>query len=72
MDDRTTDTLIQTVLALVAGWLGKSFFSASRKEVEVMKDQMHHLVSTSDLDAEIEKLEKRLDRIEGKIDNIGK
>jgi cell shape-determining protein MreC len=72
MDEKSIDTLLQTGLALAAGWLVKSFFSASRKEVEVIKDQMHHLVSTSDLDTEIEKLEKRLDRIEHKIDNIGK
>jgi archaellum component FlaC len=56
----------------VAGWLVKSLYSASRKEVEEIRQEMRHLVTTRAFDKELEGIEARLDRIENKIDEIMK
>jgi hypothetical protein len=66
------DVTISSIIALVAGWLVKSLYSASRKEVEEIRQEMRHLVTTRAFDKELEGLEARLDRIENKIDEIMK
>jgi hypothetical protein len=66
------DVTISSIIALVAGWLVKSLYSASRKEVEEIRQEMRHLVTTRAFDKELEGIEARLDRIENKIDEIMK
>jgi hypothetical protein len=72
MDKEYVDVTISSIIALVAGWLVKSFYSASRKEVEEIRQEMRHLVTTRAFDKELEGIEARLDRIENKIDEIMK
>jgi hypothetical protein len=72
MDKEYVDVTISSIIALVAGWLVKSLYSASRKEVEEIRQEMRHLVTTRAFDKELEGIEARLDRIENKIDEIMK
>ncbi len=70
MDKEYVDVTVSSIIALVAGWLVKSLYSASRKEVEEIRQEMRHLVTTRAFDKELEGIEARLDRIENKIDEI--
>ncbi len=72
MDKEYVDVTVSSIIALIAGWLVKSFNSASRKEVEEIRHEMRHLVTTRAFDKELEGIEARLDRIENKIDEIMK
>jgi archaellum component FlaC len=72
MDKEYVDVTVSSIIALVAGWLVKSLYSASRKEVEEIRQEMRHLVTTRAFDKELEGIEARLDRIENKIDEIMK
>lgn len=72
MEKEYVDVTISSIIALVAGWLVKSLYSASRKEVEEIRQEMRHLVTTRAFDKELEGIEARLDRIENKIDEIMK
>jgi len=72
MDKEYVDVTVSSIIALIAGWLVKSFNSASRKEVDEIRQEMRHLVTTRAFDKELEGIEARLDRIENKIDEIMK
>ena len=72
MEKEYVDVTVSSIIALVAGWLVKSLYSASRKEVEEIRQEMRHLVTTRAFDKELEGIEARLDRIENKIDEIMK
>jgi len=64
------DVTVSSIIAIVAGWLLKGVFSASRKEVEEIRQEMKHFVTTRSFDKELNGLQARLDRIEEKIDKL--
>ena len=64
------DVTVSSIVAIVAGWLLKGVFSPSRKELEEVKQDLKHTVSTRAFDKELSGVNNRLDRIEGKIDQI--
>ena len=64
------DVTISSLIAIVAGWLLKGVFSPSRKEVEEIRQELKHTVSTRAFDKELSGVNNRLDRIEAKIDQI--
>ena len=64
------DVTVSSIVAIVAGWLLKGVFSPSRKELEEVKQELKHTVSTRAFDKELSGVNNRLDRIEGKIDQI--
>lgn len=64
------DVTVSSIIALLAGWLIKSFTSASRKDVDNIREEMRHFVTTRAFDKELTNLQSRLDRIEGKIDKL--
>ena len=70
MDKEYVDVTVSSIIALIAGWLVKSFNSASRKEVDEIRQEMRHLVTTRAFDKELNGLQARLDRIEEKLDKI--
>ena len=64
------DVTVSSIIAILAGWLLKGVFSPSRKEVEGIRQEMRHLVTTRAFDKELNGLQARLDRIEEKLDKI--
>lgn len=70
MDKDYLDVTISSLIALLAGWLVKGVFSASKREVEQLRQEMRHLVTTRAFDKELNGLQARLDRIEEKLDKI--
>jgi uncharacterized protein YlxW (UPF0749 family) len=70
MEKDYIDVTISSIIALVAGWLVKSLFSASRKEVDEIRQEMRHFVTTRSFDKELQGIQNRLDRIEDKIDKL--
>lgn len=62
------DQVISAIIAIAAGWLLKSFTSASRKEVEEIKREMKHFITTQDLEKEMRGIDARLGRLEAKLD----
>jgi len=64
------DVTVSSIIAILAGWLLKGVFSPSRKEVEEIRQEMRHLVTTRAFDKELNGLQARLDRIEEKLDKI--
>jgi uncharacterized protein YlxW (UPF0749 family) len=70
MDKDYLDVTISSIIALLAGWLVKGVFSASKREVHELRQEMRHLVTTRAFDKELNGLQARLDRIEEKLDKI--
>jgi len=70
MDKDYLDVTISSIIALLAGWLVKGVFSASKREVDELRQEMRHLVTTRAFDKELNGLQARLDRIEEKLDKI--
>jgi hypothetical protein len=70
MDKEYVDVTVSSIIALMGGWLLKSFFTPSRKEVDEIRQEMRHLVTTRAFDKELSGIQSRLDRIEDKIDKI--
>jgi uncharacterized protein YlxW (UPF0749 family) len=70
MDKDYLDVTISSLIALLAGWLVKGVFSASKREVDELRQEMRHLVTTRAFDKELNGLQARLDRIEEKLDKI--
>lgn len=70
MDKDYIDVTVSSIIALAFGWLVKSFTSASRKEVEEIRQEMRHFVTTRSFDKELQGIQNRLDRIEDKIDKL--
>lgn len=64
------DVTVSSIVAIIAGWLLKGVFSPSRKELEEVKQELKHTVSTRAFDKELSGVNNRLDRIEAKIDQI--
>jgi len=64
------DVTVSSIIAIIAGWLLKGVFSPSRKEVEEIRQEMKHFVTTRAFDKELNGLQARLDRIEEKIDKL--
>lgn len=64
------DVTVSSIIAIIAGWLLKGVFSPSRKEVEEIRQEMKHFVTTRSFDKELNGLQARLDRIEEKIDKL--
>ena len=64
------DVTVSSIIAILAGWLLKGVFSPSRKEVEEIKQELKHFVTTRAFDKELSGLQARLDRIEEKIDKL--
>lgn len=62
------DETVSAIIALAAGWLLKSFTSASKKEVEEMRREMKHFITTQDLEKEMMRIDARLGRLEIKLD----
>jgi len=50
--------------------LPNCLFTPSRKEVDEIRQEMRHLVTTRAFDKELNGIQARLDRIEDKIDKI--
>lgn len=70
MEKDYIDITVSSIIALITGWLVKSVTSASRKEVEEIRQEMRHFVTTRNFDKELQSLQSRLDRIEDKIDKM--
>lgn len=70
MDKDYIDITVSSIIALITGWLVKSVTSASRKEVEEIRQELRHFVTTRNFDKELQSLQSRLDRIEDKIDKM--
>jgi hypothetical protein len=70
MEKDYIDVTVSSIIALLAGWLIKSFSSASRKELDEIRQEMKHFVTTRSFDKELNGLQARLDRIEEKIDKL--
>jgi uncharacterized protein YlxW (UPF0749 family) len=70
MDKDYLDVTISSIIALLAGWLVKGVFSASKREVDELRQEMRHFVTTRAFDKELNGLQARLDRIEEKLDKI--
>ena len=70
MEKEYVDATVTSVIGLLAGWLVKSLFSASRKDVDELRSRQEHFVTTRAFDKELNGLQSRLDRIEDKIDKI--
>lgn len=70
MDKDYLDVTISSIIALLAGWLVKGVFSASKREVDELRQEMRHFVTTRSFDKELNGLQTRLDRIEEKLDKI--
>lgn len=70
MEKEYVDATVTSVIGLLAGWLVKSLFSASRKEVDELRSRQEHFVTTRAFDKELSGIQSRLDRIEDKIDKI--
>jgi len=70
MDKDYLDVTISSIIALLAGWVVKGVFSASKREVDELRQEMRHLVTTRAFDKELNGLQARLDRIEEKLDKI--
>lgn len=70
MEKDYIDVTVSSIIALLAGWLIKSFSSASRKELDEVKQEMRHFVTTRAFDKELSSISSRLDRIEEKIDKL--
>jgi len=70
MEKDYIDITVSSIIALITGWLVKSVTSASRKEVEEIRQEMRHFVTTRNFDKELQILQSRLDRIEDKIDKM--
>ena len=64
------DVTVSSIVAVILGWLLKGVFSPSRKELEDVKQELKHFVSTRAFDKELSGVNNRLDRIEAKIDQI--
>lgn len=69
-DKDTMDVTVSSLIAIVAGWLVKSVFSASKKDVDIIRDERRHFIDSKVFDREIELISTRLDRIEEKIDKV--
>lgn len=70
MEKDYIDVTVSSIIALLAGWLIKSFSSASRKELDEIRQEMKHFVTTRAFDKELSGIQARLDRIEEKIDKL--
>ena len=70
MEKDYIDVTVSSIIALLAGWLIKSFHSASRKDLEEVRQEMRHFVTTRAFDKELASISTRLDRIEEKIDKL--
>jgi hypothetical protein len=70
MDKDYLDVTISSIIALLAGWLVKGVFSASKRDVDELRQEMRHFVTTRSFDKELSGLQARLDRIEEKLDKI--
>ena len=64
------DQAISAIIAVAAGWLLKSFTSASKKELDEVKREMKSFVTTSDLEKEMQAIDARLGRLETKLDKV--
>lgn len=62
------DQAISAIIAVAAGWLLKSFTSASKKELDEVKREMKSFVTTRDLEKEMHTIDARLGRLEAKLD----
>ena len=62
------DETVSAIIALAAGWLLKSFTSASKKELDEVKREMKSFVTTRDLEKEMHTIDTRLQRLEVKLD----
>ena len=70
MDKEYIDVTVSSIIALMAGWLVKSVTSASRKDLDHIREEMKHFVTTRSFDKELNGIQARLDRIEEKIDKL--
>jgi hypothetical protein len=70
MDKEYVDVTVSSIIALMGGWLLKSFFTPSRKEFDDLRLRQDHMVTTKSFDKEVNNIQARLDRIEDKIDKI--
>lgn len=70
MEKDYIDVTVSSIIALMAGWLVKSLTSASRKDLDEVKQEMRHFVTTRAFDKELSSISSRLDRIEEKIDKL--
>jgi len=70
MDKDYLDVTISSIIALLAGWLVKGVVSASKRDVDELRQEMRHFVTTRSFDKELSGLQARLDRIEEKLDKI--
>lgn len=64
------DVTISSIIAVIAGWLLKGVFSPSRKDVEEIRQELKHTVTTRAFDKELSGINHRLDRIESKLDAV--
>jgi len=64
------DQAISAIIAVAAGWLLKSFTSASKKELDEVKREMKSFVTTRDLEKEMQAIDARLGRLETKLDKV--
>ena len=62
------DQVISAIIAIAAGWLLKSFTSASKKDLDEVKREMKSFVTTRDLEKEMHTIDARLGRLEAKLD----
>ena len=70
MEGNWYDGAVGSAVALLTGWLLKSFFSASRREVEEIRRELRSFVTTQDLDRELSSISTRLDRLDTKLDKL--
>ena len=70
MEKEYVDVTVSSIIALMGGWLLKSFFTPSRKEFDDLRAKHEHFVTTRAFDKELQGIQGRLDRIEDKIDKI--
>lgn len=64
------DVTVSSIVAIILGWLLKGVFSPSRKELEEVKQELKHTVTTRAFDKELSGINHRLDRIESKLDAV--
>lgn len=64
------DQVISAIIAVAAGWLLKSFTSASKKDLDEVKREMKSFVTTRDLEKEMQAIDARLGRLETKLDKV--
>lgn len=64
------DQAISAIIAVAAGWLLKSFTSASKKDLDEVKREMKSFVTTRDLEKEMQAIDARLGRLETKLDKV--